>query len=110
MEEEIEDDKEKVFITRDSNDHFVWVWRKPTKGSWEPINILNNGKFNWQRPERNLEKSDLYNIDGFKMKFGFSIKEGEKICKKILINILNSEDFKIISNDPKRKTIFQLKQ
>ena len=31
----------KVYITRDEDDDFIWVWQKPKKGNWKPKKIIN---------------------------------------------------------------------
>ena len=98
------DNKEKVFVTRNTKDHFVFLWRKPIKGLWEPINISEKENWiNWQRSDRSLESIDFYDFLDFQKKYGILIKEGEKRNISLSIRLLNCQDYKIISNDPNRK-------
>ncbi len=96
--------KEKVYITRDENDIFLYIWRKISNSKWEPVKIKNCDIVSFQRENKSVENVDCYLLKDFKKKFGFIIspktKKGIKIDKKLL----NSEDYKLFSNNAKRKT------
>lgn len=95
---------EKVYITRDEDSSWIWVWRKPSKGNWSPDNMGKKGGFvNWQRPDHNLEGTQAYLFSDFKTKFGITIHEKTKKCVHLPISLLENEDYKIFSNDSKRK-------
>ena len=95
---------EKCYITRDEGDDTVWVWRIPKKGSWSPTNIGGKEYVNFQRVDRSLENADPYLFDDFKKKFKVGVNKKEKRKVGLSINLLNNEDYKLFSNDPKRKT------
>lgn len=96
--------EEKVFLTRDSGQNFVFVWRKPEKGLFEPINISKNPeKFYWQRADRSLDNIYFYNFIDFQKKYGILVNEGEKISLSILEELLDNQDYKVISDDINRK-------
>ncbi len=97
------EDKEKCYITRDEGCNWVWVWRKPTKGNWSPDNICGKEFVNYQRQDRSLENTDSYLIGEFKKKFGIGVNKKEKRCVHLPVNLLDNEDYKLISDDPKRK-------
>ena len=94
--------KEKVYITRDEGSNTIWVWRKPTRGVWSPTNI-GDEDVNYQRLDRSLENTDSYMAKGFKLKFGINIRAKTKKCCHLPYNLLHNEDYKLNSNDPKRK-------
>ena len=92
---------EKVYITRDELDNFIYVWRKPTKGNWSPTQLKDCEVVNWQRED--IENMDIYFASDFKKKFGITIRKKVKKCVHLPSELVNSEDYKIISDDPKRK-------
>lgn len=94
--------KEKVYITKDEGSNTIWVWRKPTKGSWSPTNI-GDEDVNYQRLDRSLENTDSYIASDFKKKFGTTIRTKTKKCIHLSVDLLNNEDYKLTSNDPDRK-------
>ena len=95
--------KEKVYITRDENDNFIWLWRRPSKGKWAPQKLKDCETVNYQREDRSLENVDYYLVKNFKKKFGFIIRCKTKVCKHIDKDLLDSEDFKEVSDDSDRK-------
>ncbi len=95
--------KEKCYITRDSSSDWVWIWRKPDKGTWAPSDNGSKENKNFQRADRSLEKTDAYYIEDFKNKFGTSIKQGMRKCTHLLTSLIDSEDYKLFSNDKNRK-------
>lgn len=97
------EDKEKCYITRDEDDSWVWVWRKPTTGNWSPNNVGGKDFVNYQRQDHSLENVDAYLIGEFKKKFGVGVNKKEKRCVHLLIKLLDNEDYKLFSNNPKRK-------
>ena len=98
--------KEKVYITRDevvdknSPDH-IWVWLKPKKGNWSPNKMKDCGMVVYQRED--IEQADHYLVKDFKKKFDITINAKTKKCVHLPYDLLNSEDYKLISNDPNRK-------
>ena len=97
-------DKEKVYISRDEGedfDHYIYVWRKPLKGNWSPIKKPNCEIVLWERED--IDNLDIYLISDFKKKFGITIRSKNKKCIHLPIKLLNNEDYKLFSNDPKRK-------
>ncbi len=97
------DSTEKCYVTRDEDSNWVWVWRKPTKGNWSPANICGKDFINYQRQDHSLENTDAYLANQFKKKFGIIINKKEKICIYLPIKLLDNEDYKLFSNNPKRK-------
>lgn len=95
--------KERCYITRDEISNWVWVWRKPTKGNWMPENIGGKDFVHYQRQDHSLENTDAYLVKQFKNKFGISVNKKEKRCVHLPIKLLDNEDYKLISNNPKRK-------
>ena len=93
--------KEKVYITRDEESDKVFIWRKPEKGNWSPVQLKNCDMVNYQRED--MSHVDYYLISDFKDKFGIKIKEKTRKCVHLSVKILNNEDYKLISNDKKRK-------
>jgi len=94
--------KEKVYITRDEDDDYIWVWRKPSKGIWSPTNVCGKEFVNYQRADKSLDKTSFYLATDFKKKFGTTIRPKTKRCVHLSVELLNNEDFKLISNDPNR--------
>lgn len=96
-------DKEKVYITRDESDNWVYIWRKVLNKVWEPFKIKDCEIVSYHRENKSVENVDCYLAKEFKKKFGISINR--KIKKKIKIDrkLLNNEDYKLISDDSKRK-------
>ena len=94
---------EKVYITRDEGSDFIWVWRKPKKGIWSPQNIGGTEYVNWQRPDRSLEGATYYYYQDFKKKYGKTIRMKTKKCVHLPVALLDCQDYKITSPDPKRK-------
>ncbi len=97
------DKQEKVYITRDEDDDCIWIWRKPSKGLWAPTNVCGKEFVNYQRENKSLDRTSFYLASDFKKKFGITIRQKTKKCVKILKSLLDSEDYKLISNDPERK-------
>lgn len=97
-------DTEKVYITRDEGSDWIWIWRKPSKGIWAPQNISKSDKgYNWQRPDRNLEGCQAYLVTDFRTKFGTTIREKTKKFVELPVNLLNSDDYQLISKNSDRK-------
>ena len=97
------EDTEKCYISRDEGDDKIWVWRKPSKGLWSPTNIGGKEFVNFQRADRSLENTNCYTASDFKKKFGTTIRQKTKKCVHLSAKSLNSEDYRFISNDSKRK-------
>ena len=93
--------KEKVYISRDEDDYFIYLWRKPLKGNWSPSQLVGCETVNWQRED--IETMDIYTVTDFKKKFGITIAQKVKKCINLSSKLVNNEDYKIISDDPKRK-------
>lgn len=100
-----DNNKEKVFISRDENSELIWIWEKCEKGSFKPEKIKNCDMVVFQRPDSmaELNTHSCYTVEDFKQKFGFTIPEKTLISKKIDKKLLNNEDYKMFSFDPKRK-------
>ena len=96
-------DKEKVYLTRDEGSNRIWIWRKPTKGNWSPSKKKDCEIVLWQREDRSLENTDPYLAKDFRKKFGININSKTKKCVHLPIKLLNNEDYKLFSNNPKRK-------
>lgn len=96
-------DREKVYISRDEESDFIWVWRKPTKGIWAPQNIGGKEYVNWQRPDRSLENATFYYHLDFKHKYGIHIHKKTRKCVHLPTELLDNQDYKIISPDPNRR-------
>lgn len=94
---------EKCYITRDEDDDKIWIWRKPSKGLWSPTNIGGKGYVNFQRSDMSLENAECYLATDFKKKFGTTIRPKTKKCVHLSLKALNSEDYKLFSNDKNRK-------
>jgi len=96
-------DNEKVYITRDEGDDRIWIWRKPKKGNWSPKKVKDCEVVIYHREDRSLENTDCYLATDFKKKFNITLKQKTKKCVHLPSNLLNSEDYKLISNNPDRK-------
>lgn len=98
-------DTETVYVTRDENSDWVFVWRKPSKGStWEPQNVNKKDNFvNWQRSDRSLDGVTIYLSHGFRKKFGIAIHEKEKKHIALPVSLLNSDDYQLINSNKERK-------
>ena len=94
---------EKCYISRDEDDDMIWVWRKPSHAIWQPTNVGGKEFVNFQRADRSLENTDCYLATDFKKKFGTIIPKKTKKCVYLSLKALNSEDYKLFSNDAKRK-------
>ena len=94
-------ENEKTYLTRDEGDDNIYVWRKPLKLEWSPTKIPDCEIVAWQRHD--IEHMDYYHVFDFKKKFGFIIRQKTKKCVHISKDILNNEDYKLISDDPDRK-------
>ena len=94
---------EKVYITRDEDDKFIFVWRKPSKGSWAPKKVKDCETVNYQREDRSLDNVTYYLAKNFKKVFGITIRAKTKKCIHLDKKLLNCEDYKEVSNDPDRK-------
>ena len=95
------DSKEKVYISRDEGDDFIWIWRKPSRGNWSPHKMKDCDVVVYQRED--IDNADHYLVKDFKKKFGISIPKKTKKCVHIPSKLLNNEDYKLISNDGDRK-------
>lgn len=95
-------DKEKVYISRDEDDDdYIYVWKKPSRGNWSPSQLKDCETINWVRED--IDNMDIYLIPDFKKKFGITIQKKIKKCIHLSKKILNSEDYKLFSDDPNRK-------
>ena len=90
-----EKETEKVYITRDERDNTIYVWRKPPSGVWSPQKMPNCDMVNWQRPDRNVEYMDIYEVSNFKKKFGISIPQKVKKCVHLDKKLLEDKSFMI---------------
>ena len=95
------DKKVKVYLTRDEGSNKIFVWKKPSKGNWSPVKLKECEIVNYQRED--IENMDYYLVKEFKKKFGFIISPRIKKCCHLPYDLLHSEDYKLISNDPDRK-------
>lgn len=94
---------EKVYISRDECSDIIFVWRKPSKGNWSPAKVPNCEIVNWLREDMSNDHMDIYLITDFKKKFGSIINKKTRKCVRLPSDLLHNEDYKLISNDPKRK-------
>jgi hypothetical protein len=94
-------EKTKVYITRDEGDSWIWVWKKPKIGNWSPQQLSDCSIVNWQRED--IEEADCYLSSDFKKKFSMTIRPKTKKCVHLSTKLLNNEDYKLLSNDAKRK-------
>lgn len=93
---------EKVYITRDEGDDFIWVWRKPKKGLWSPEKIKDCEVAVYHRKDRSLDNANYYLASDFKKKYGITIRQKTRKCVHLPKELLDSEDYKMISNDSNR--------
>jgi hypothetical protein len=94
---------EKVYITRDEGDNWIWVWRKPEKGIWAPQKLKDCDVVNWQRSDSSLEGTQAYTVTDFKKKFGFIIRMKTKKFVHLPKNLLQSEKYQLFSDPAKFK-------
>lgn len=94
---------EKVYITRDEDSDFICIWRKPKDGVWKPIPLKDCDIVNYQRVDRNVNDLDTYIYNDFKRKFNINIRKKEIKSVRILKSLLDNEDYKLFSNDSRRK-------
>ncbi len=88
------EETEKVYITRDSNNDHIWVWRKPDKGTWIPKNMSEEkDSKNFQREDRDLSRTSYYFHRDFKKKFGVTLSKGTKKCIHLPVKLLNDETY-----------------
>ncbi len=92
---------EKVYVTRDEGSDKIFVWHRPSKGNWSPNKMKDCDMINWQRED--INNVDHYLFSDFKKKFGFIIPQKKRQCVHLPKVLLNSEDYKLLSNDPNRK-------
>lgn len=93
---------EKVYVSRDETDsNFIYIWFKPIKGNWSPTKLKDCETVNWQRED--MSRVDVYTARQFKLKFGITIRAKTKKCIHLPTKLLNTEDYKLFSNDPDRK-------
>lgn len=97
------ENKEKCYVTRDEGSSWVWVWRKLANRVWQPTKLKDCDITVYQRNDRSLENTDAYLSTDFKKKFNIAIKQKTKKCVMLPKKLLDNEDYKLISNDPKRK-------
>jgi hypothetical protein len=94
---------EKCYISRDEGSHFIWVWFKPAKGNWSPHKMKDCDMVVYQRD--GIDDADHYLVKDFKKKFGITLRAKTKKCVHLSSDLLhNNEDYKLISDDPDRKT------
>jgi len=93
--------KEKVYITRDEGDDFIWLWKKPTKGNWSPHKMEDCEIVVYQRDD--IDNADYYLYTDFKKKFDITLPKKIKRCVHLPYDLIHNEDYKLISNDPNRK-------
>ena len=94
---------EKVYLSRDEGDSTIYVWRKPSKGNWSPHKVKDCEIVMYQREDMSNDHMDMYTVSDFKKKFGITLPRKTRRCVHLPYNLLNNEDYKLISNDPKRK-------
>ncbi len=94
---------EKVYATRDEDSDLIFIWRKPEKGIWKPEPLKDCEVVNFQRTDRNLDDVDTYTYEDFKKKFNITIKKKEIKNVKISKKLLDNDDYKLFSNNSKRK-------
>jgi len=88
--------KEKVYITRDEDDSWIWVWRKPLKGNFAPYKKKDCDMICWHRED--LDNADAYIVEEFKDKFGLSIRMKTKKCVHLEDHLLNSDKYKLFTD------------
>jgi hypothetical protein len=72
-----------AYISRDEDSNTIWIWLKPRKGNWKPINVTKDF-VNFQRPDsmHEIDKYCCYDKSDFKKKFGVGIIN-KKTCRHI---------------------------
>jgi len=93
--------EEKVYITRDEGDDYIYIWRKPNRGNWSPSKLKDCDVVNWQRED--IDNMDVYTLSDFKKKFNITIKSKQKQCCHIPYKLIHNEDYKLFSDNPNRK-------
>ena len=96
----------RVYVTRDEGDgdRFIYLWLKPEKGNFIPTKIKDCDWTIWERPgSSGSDFCHIYNSKDFKIKFGKTIEPKTRKLIDIPENLINSEDFKLFSNDSKRR-------
>jgi len=94
---------EKVYLTRDEGSDRIWVWLKPKKGNWSPHKMKDCEMVVYQREDMNPDRSIEYLATDFKKKFNMLINKKTKKCARLPSNLLHNQDYRLISDDPKRK-------
>ena len=89
----------KVYVSRDSHDDWVWLWLGPEK----PHKMKNIDNVCVYQRQAMTDQCIPYTKEDFKTKFNISINRGT--LKKLDLNdtLVLSEDYRIFSNDNKRK-------
>ena len=93
---------EKVYITRDEGDNWIWFWRKPSKGIWGPQKLKDCDIVNWQRPDRSLEGTQPYLAEDFKKKFGIMIRMKTKKCVYLSKDLLDNDEYRLFTESHKK--------
>jgi len=90
----------KVYLTRDENDDFIYVWF----GSKKPVKMKGCDIVSFTRYDNMANNDcDVYTLEDFKKKFGFTINKKTIKRLDILDSALKSEDYKMFSDDKNRK-------
>lgn len=84
---------EKVYITRDEDDDWIWVWKKPAKGNWSPKKLQGCDIVNYQRED--MDNCDAYIVKEFKLKFGITIRRKTKKCVHLSKKLLDNLKYKL---------------
>jgi hypothetical protein len=89
----------KVYISRDEDCDLVWVWKKPNKGSFKPLQLRGCELINYQRIDNmdEWESNNCYHVDDFKKKFGISIRQKTLKCVHLPDNLVNSDEGKMFT-------------
>ena len=96
----------KVYISRDEDSDFIWLWKKPHKGNWRPSQLKDCETVNYQRLDNmdEWDTNDCYHINDFKKKFGSSIRQKTLRCVHLPNNLVESDDGKMFYiNDNNRR-------
>ena len=101
MEEKEKKGKEKIYITRDEDSDKIFVWRKPTKGTWVPTPMKDCEIVNYNRED--INNVEYYLHTDFKKKFGMSIRQKTRKCVHLDVKKLDNDDYKFPSKNPDRK-------
>ena len=91
----------KVYISRDEDDDFIWLWKKPHKGNWRPSQLKECDMVNFQRPENmdEWDTHDCYHVDDFKKKFGIRINKKTCKCVHLPDSLVNNDKLKMFTVD-----------